>query len=125
MQAIRSKGTKEELLLAKALWNRGLRYRRNDKSVFGKPDFTFKKQKIAIFVDSEFFHGWNWDTEKYRITTNRDFWWTKIEGNIERDNKVNQELLKNGWKVLRFWSKDVRKNLSNCINLIESTLNNI
>lgn len=122
MQAIRSKATKDEVLLAKTLWQRGHRYRKNDKTVFGKPDLTFKRHKLAIFVDSEYFHGKDWDTEKHRIQTNRAFWWAKIEGNMKRDCHVNEELVKMGWKVLRFWSKEIRKNLANCINKIEETL---
>lgn len=123
MQAIRSKGTKDEVLLEKALWQRGYRYRKNDSTVYGKPDMTFKKRKIAIFVDSEYFHGKDWNTEKYRIKTNRDFWWTKIEGNMKRDNQVNHYLQAEGWKVLRFWSKEIRKDLINCIKIIEKELN--
>lgn len=101
MQAIRSKETKMEIRLAKALWARGHRYRKNDKTVYGKPDLIFKQYKIAIFVDSEYFHGKNWETEKYRIKTNREFWWKKIKGDINRDTQLNQELLKNDWKVIR------------------------
>lgn len=122
MQAIRNKATKDEVLLAKALWQRGHRYRKNDKTVFGKPDLTFTRYKLAIFVDGEYFHGKDWDTEKHRIQTNKDFWWTKIEGNMKRDIQVNEELVKNGWKVLRFWSKEIRKNLANCIKKIEENL---
>jgi DNA mismatch endonuclease (patch repair protein) len=85
MKAIRSKNTKMELKLASKLWSRGYRFRRNSKFVFGKPDFSLKKYKLAVFVDSEYFHGKNWETEKYRIKTNREFWWRKIEGNIKRD----------------------------------------
>jgi len=119
MQAIKSKGTKDEILLSKALWQRGYRYRKNNKMVFGKPDLTFKRYKLAVFVDSEYFHGKNWNTEKYRIQTNREFWWKKIEGNIKRDKVVNEELIKAGWIVLRFWSKDIRKDLERCILKIE------
>jgi DNA mismatch endonuclease (patch repair protein) len=122
MQAIRSRDTKDEVLLAKALWQRGHRYRKNDKTVFGKPDLTFKRHKLAIFVDSEYFHGKDWETEKHRIQTNRDFWWTKIESNMKRDQKVNEELHKAGWIVLRFWSKEIRKNLANCVSNIEEYL---
>ena len=122
MQAIRSEGTKAEILLAKALWHKGHRYRKNDKTVFGKPDLTFKRYKLAVFVDSEYFHGKDWETEKYRIKTNRDFWWTKIEGNIARDRRVNEELEKAGWKILRFWSKQVSKELTSCVNTIEYNL---
>lgn len=122
MQAIRSKATKDEIILAKALWQRGHRYRKNDKTVFGKPDLTFKRLKLAIFVDSEYFHGKDWDREKHRIQTNRNFWWAKIEGNMKRDIQVNDELVRAGWKVLRFWSKEIRKNLAYCIGKIEENL---
>jgi len=122
MQAIKSKGSKDEVLLAKALWNKGLRYRKNDKSVFGKPDLTFKRKKLAIFIDSEYFHGYNWDIQKNRIKTNQEFWWRKIESNIKRDELVNKELKSRGWKVLRFWSKYLRSNLANCVRQIEENL---
>lgn len=122
MQAIKSKATKDEVLLAKTLWIRGHRYRKNDKSVFGKPDLTFKRHKLAIFVDSEYFHGKNWETKKHCIKTNQDFWWSKIEGNMKRDKQVNNELIKTGWKVLRFWSKEIRNNLAYCVCVIEENL---
>lgn len=123
MKAIRSKNTKMELLLAKTMWANGMRYRKNDKSVFGTPDLTLKKYKIAIFIDSEYFHGKDWETEKYRIKTNRDFWWNKIESNQKRDRIVNTFLVEKGWKVLRFWSQDVRKNVNLCIDQINAVIN--
>lgn len=122
MRAIKSKDTKDEVRLAKALWHKGYRYRKNDKTVFGKPDLTFKKKKLAVFVDSEFFHGKDWETEKERIGTNKDFWHKKIERNMERDKLVNEFLNNNDWIILRFWSKDVKKNLDSCINKIEEIL---
>ncbi len=122
MQAIRSHGTKAEIKLAKAIWDKGYRYRKNNKTVFGKPDLTFKRLKIAVFVDSEFFHGRKWQSNKYRIKTNRKFWWKKIEGNINRDHKVNRKLKKEGWKVLRYWDTEVHKKLGHCIAEIEKTI---
>ncbi|WKK86612.1 very short patch repair endonuclease [Marivirga arenosa] len=122
MKAIKSKNTKMEVKLAKELWAKGYRFRRNSKHIFGKPDFSLKKYKVAIFVDSEYFHGKDWATEKYRINTNRNFWWTKIEGNIERDKKVNCHLRQNGWKVLRFWTGDIKKNIDLCLLIIEQQL---
>jgi DNA mismatch endonuclease (patch repair protein) len=122
MKTIKSHGSKDEILLAKALWQRGYRYRKNDKTVFGKPDFTFKTWKIAIFVDSEYFHGKNWETEKLRIKSNRDFWWNKIEGNIRRDSIVNETLLNAGWTVLRFWSKDLKTKQDACLQIIENEI---
>jgi len=122
MKAIKSKNTKMEVLLAKSLWAKGIRYRKNDKSVFGKPDLTIKKHKIAIFIDSEYFHGKDWTKEKYRIKTNREFWWKKIEENQRRDQLVNSYLVDKDWKVLRFWSQDIRKNLNLCIEKIDATI---
>ena len=123
MKAIRSKNTKMELLLAKSLWANGIRYRKNDKSVLGKPDLTIKKYKIAIFVDSEYFHGKDWDTDKYRIKSNREFWWNKIEENQKRDQIVNSFLVDKEWKVLRFWSREIRLNLNLCTDKIIAAIN--
>lgn len=115
MRAVKSKGSKIEVRLAKSLWEKGFRYRKNDKIVFGKPDLTFKKLKIAIFCDSEFWHGKNWDKKKHEHKSNIEFWHKKIERNIQRDKEVNEQLLKDGWKVLRFWGKDIEKNIDFCI----------
>ena len=119
MQAIRSKNTKIELKVGKALWQKGYRYRKNNKLVYGTPDFTFKKYKLAIFCDSVFWHGKNWDVLNRRIKTNRDFWVKKIEGNMARDKKVNWVLQKNGWVVLRFWEDEIEKNILSVIAQIE------
>lgn len=119
MAAIKSKATKAEVMLGKAMWKEGLRYRKNDKTVFGKPDFTFKKKKIAIFVDSEFFHGKDWETKK-RPATNSEFWEKKILRNIERDREVNRKLIEEDWRVLRFWSKEVLTDLKEILSEIEA-----
>lgn len=123
MQAVKSKGSKIELALAKVLWAKGFRYRKNDKTVFGKPDFTLKKHKLAIFVDSEFWHGKDWENRKNDHKSNQEFWRIKIERNMQRDIEVNDYLLKNGWKVLRFWGKEVLKNADICLLKIETLLN--
>ena len=115
MQAVKSKGSKIELALGKVLWANGFRYRKNDKTVFGKPDFTIKKHKIAIFVDSEFWHGKDWENRKNDHKTNQEFWIKKIERNIQRDIEVNKCLLNDGWKVIRFWGKEVVNNTNICI----------
>jgi DNA mismatch endonuclease (patch repair protein) len=122
MRAIRSTNTKAEICLAKALWYLGYRYRKNNKSVFGTPDLTFKKFKIAIFVDSEFFHGKDWETQKDRVKTNTEFWQKKIERNIQRDVEVNNYLESQNWKVLRFWSEQIEKNLEDCVTKIQSEI---
>lgn len=122
MSMIRSSNTKDEVRLAKALWHLGYRYRKNNKTVFGKPDLTFKQLKIAIFVDSEFFHGKNWETCK-KPKTNTEFWIKKIERNIQRDIEVNVHLESQNWKILRFWGTDIKKNLDFCILEIQKAIN--
>ncbi|MGV6989690.1 very short patch repair endonuclease [Testudinibacter sp. P80/BLE/0925] len=122
MKANKSSGTKPELLLAKTLWKMGLRYRKNDKRVFGKPDLTFFKHKIAIFVDGEFWHGKDWNIHKYDIKSNKEFWITKIERNMARDNEVNKKLKESGWTVLRFWGKDIQKHLILYTKMIEKVI---
>lgn len=122
MQRNKGTGTKPEIALAKALFARGYRYRKNDKTVFGKPDLTFKKIKLAIFVDGEFWHGKDWKIQKSKLKSNKEYWISKIERNIKRDNEVNKKLVSEGWTTLRFWSKDIEKNLLSCILLIENEI---
>ena len=122
MQAVRSTNTKDEVRLAKALWALGYRYRRNNKTVFGTPDFTFKKIKLAIFVDGEFFHGKDWHLHRNRIKTNPEFWIKKIERNMQRDIEVNAYLESQNWKILRFWSTDIKKNLDLCLVEIQKAI---
>ena len=122
MQAIKSKGTKIEVTLAKALWSKGYRYTRNNNKIFGRPDFAFSKYKVAIFCDSEYFHGKNWETSKHKIKTNQGFWHDKIEGNIRRDDEVNRRLAEEGWIVLRFWGEDIKKNIELCVLKINKVL---
>jgi DNA mismatch endonuclease Vsr len=124
MRAVKSSGSVIETSLAKALFAEGLRYRKNDKSVFGKPDLTFKKYKIAIFVDSEFWHGFDWELKKEGINTNKEFWIRKIERNIERDNEVNIKLVNDGWKVFRFWGKEIKKNIDGCVLVVKNEIVN-
>ena len=102
MQAVKATGSKIETTLAKELWRLGHRYRKNDKTVYGRPDLTMKRYKIAIFVDGEFWHGKDWEIRKFDHKSNEEFWIKKIEQNISRDKIVNEQLLKDGWKVLRF-----------------------
>lgn len=122
MQAIKSTETKDEVRLARALWNLGYRYRKNNKKIFGKPDLTFAKYKVAIFVDSEFFHGKDWEVQQLRIKSNREYWIPKIERNRKRDEEVNAYLLSQNWTIIRFWSKQVQKELDQCIAKIEEKL---
>ncbi len=119
MRAIRSKDTKIEVLLRKELWKNGYRYRIHYKKLPGKPDIVFIKQKIAVFCDSEFFHGFNWAEQQKNIKSNRDYWIPKIESNMKKDRLVTELLEKDGWLVLRFWGKEIQKNLKACADKIE------
>lgn len=118
MQAIRNKRTIIEELLAKSLWMKGLRYRRNNSDIFGNPDFSFRRYKLAIFCDSEFFHGKDWEINRNRIQTNVAFWHSKIESNIARDRLVSDTLTRSGWKVIRFWGGEIKKNRDFCVRTI-------
>lgn len=118
MSHIRSVDTKPELILRKELWNKGVRYRKNFKKLPGKPDIAIMKHHIAIFVDGEFWHGYKWEEKQNNIHTHRSYWIPKIEKNMKRDVTVNSELESLGWKVVRFWSKEVIKNPDYCTELI-------
>ena len=124
MQHIRSKDTAIEVKLRKALWNKGFRYRKNCKDLPGKPDIVLTKYKIAIFCDSEFFHGKDWEVLKLQLEkgNNSEFWINKISGNLERDDEVNKQLMFMGWTVIRFWGKDIIKKTDECVKVIEETI---
>lgn len=119
MKQVKSKDSKIEIELRHELWNRNLRYRKNVSTIFGKPDIAFIGKKIAIFVDSDFFHGFDWANKQNEIKTNREFWIKKIERNMERDNEVNQRLRSDGWTVLRFWGHEIKKDVTACADIIE------
>ncbi len=123
MQAVRASGTKNEVMLAKKLWALGLRYRKNDRRVVGKPDISFYELKIAVFVDGEFWHGKDWENRKYDHKSNQNFWFKKIERNMARDIEVNEALLKSGWKVLRFWDREITRDVQNCTDQIVLSVN--
>ncbi len=122
MKAIKGRDSTIELLLRKELWKNGLHYRKNVKNVFGHPDIAFIGKKIAIFCDSEFWHGFDWANQKETIKSNKNFWFNKIERNISRDKEVNETLVSQGWIVLRFWGKDIQKHLDMCVDDIERVM---
>lgn len=119
MKQVKSKGSEIEVLLQKELWRRGLRYRKNVKSIEGKPDIAFIGKKIAVFCDSEFWHGYDWEHRKNDFKSNTEFWISKIERNMQRDKEVTQKLQSEGWIVLRFLGKEIKKNLAECADLVE------
>lgn len=116
MVAIKSKDTKIEVMLRKALWHKGIRYRKNTKVLNCHPDIVITKYKIAVFCDGDFWHGKIF--ERYDVTTNAKFWHEKIKRNVERDLENTIELRDNGWTVLRFWETDIKKNLDMCVEAV-------
>lgn len=124
MSRIRSKETKPEIQFRKVLWGLGLRYRKNVKKLQGTPDIVFTKFKLIIFIDGEFWHGYNWEEKKRKIKSNRDFWIPKIERNMQRDRQNNRKLEEQGWTVLRFWDSEIKKELGACLNRVLIHLDN-
>ena len=124
MSNIKNKDTSIELKLRKALWKKGYRYRKNYNKLPGKPDIVLTKYRIAIFCDSEFFHGKDWEKLKLQLEKgkNSEFWINKISKNIERDEKIEKELNFMGWTVLRFWGKDINKNVDECVKAVEEKI---
>lgn len=124
MKSIRGRDTKIEVILRKALWQKGYRYRKNYKKLPGSPDIALTKYKIAIFCDGEFFHGKDWEVLRPRLEkgSNSAFWISKISRNRERDDEVNKRLLFEGWTVIRFWGDDIMKHAEECVKVIEETI---
>ena len=122
MSHVRLKGGKAEQSLAKLLWKKGYRYRKNDKRLPGSPDIAILKHHIAVFVDGEFWHGKNWQTRKDRLQRNRDYWIEKIEENMARDRRNDLLLQYIGWTAIHFWEKEVLKKPEDCVALIEEAI---
>ncbi|MGJ1244087.1 MULTISPECIES: very short patch repair endonuclease [Sphingobacterium] len=119
MSKIRNRNSKPELVLRKALWSKDIRFRLHDKSLPGTPDIVIKKYKLAIFVDGEFWHGFDWKNKRETIKSNRLFWIPKIERNMQKDMRVNKALRDMDYVVFRFWTQDIIKNLPKVLNQIE------
>lgn len=118
MSRIRSRDTKPELTLRRALWARGHRYR-----VHYGPyhiDIAFPGKRVAVFVDGDFWHGYNWK-RKGKVPPKK-YWQAKIQRNIDRDRRYNRELRKQGWRVVRVWEHQLKKGLNTAITKIESAL---
>lgn len=115
----KSKNTKIEQILSRALWHTGLRFRKNASDVYGTPDICIKKYKMAIFCDGDFWHGKNYNDKEF--TSNKKYWDTKIRRNKERDLEVTITLRDQGWTVIRFWEEEIRRDLTKCVSLVFST----
>lgn len=124
MGKIKGRNTKPEVRFRKILYATGVRYRVNNASLPGKPDLSNSSKKIAVFIDGEFWHGYDWANKKKQIKSNRGFWIPKIERNMQRDREVNYELQKMGFKVFRFWASEVKQNPGKCVQEILEHLSN-
>ena len=129
MSAIKSKDTEPEMILRKALWKRGFRYRKNYKLLPGHPDIVFLRKKIAVFCDGDYWHGHNWairglSSFEEELSGYSDFWRKKIQSNVERDQKVNARLSAMGWTVVRLWESDIRKDIDACVGKIAEIYQN-
>lgn len=122
MQAVRNKDSSIEIALRKELWSRGIRYRKNVKSVFGHPDIAFIRKRIAVFCDSEFWHGFDWENNQKNIKSRRKFWIPKIARSMQRDKEVTEQLESDGWIVIRFWGEEIKKHPVDCADKIQKCL---
>ncbi len=122
MANVHLKAGKAETTLAKELWKKGFRYRKNYRKLPGSPDIAILKYRIAVFVDGEFWHGYDWENRKSKLKNNREYWIEKIEENIERDERNNQLLVEMGWIPIHFWEREINKNLENCVKSLEKLI---
>ena len=122
MQQVKCKDSEIELKLREELRKRGIHYRKNVRKIFGNPDIAFIGLKVAVFCDSEFWHGYDWENRKKDFKSHQEFWIPKIERNMQRDREVTEKLQAEGWIVLRFWGKKIKKNTAECADFIERVI---
>ena len=122
MQAVKNSGSKIETSLRLALHSKGYRYRKNSRKVYGCPDIVFVREKIAIFCDSEFWHGYDWERRKHDFKSRQEFWIPKIERNMGRDKEVTERLENDGYLVLRFWGNHIKKDLDAVVDKVEQAI---
>jgi DNA mismatch endonuclease (patch repair protein) len=111
-RANRKEGGRAERLLGRAMWRRGLRYRKHVGALPGRPDFAFPRARVCVFCDGDFWHGRDWDVLRERLArrANADYWIAKLERNRERDQEQTRVLKELGWTVVRVWETDVLRN---------------
>lgn len=119
MSRIKGKNTGPERLLSSALHKQGLRFRRHSSELPGRPDFVFPGAKVVVFVDGDFWHGWNFKQWKGKLSP---FWRDKIQGNIERDRKNRRRLKRMGWSCLCFWEHEIENELDLCVTRVRTLL---
>lgn len=119
MSSVKSKNTRPEIALRKALWHQGLRFRVNYKGLPGKPDIVFTRVKVVVFCDGDYWHGHNWALRGMKsldeeLAGYSEFWAKKIRRNIKRDEEVNRQLAELGWTVVRVWESDIKSDVLAC-----------
>jgi len=115
MARVRTKSTEPEIVLRRAIWIRGFRYRLHPK-IPGRPDFVFTRTRIAVFVDGCFWHGC--PRHGTLPATNRQFWQLKMARNVARDRRVNAQLAAAGWQVVRIWEHQIEQNLDRTVRKV-------
>ncbi len=123
-QKNRSRDTKAELILRKELWRRGLRYRIHALGLPGKPDIVFRRARVVVFCDGDFWHGRHWRQrlEKLARGSNSDYWTAKIAANVARDRRNTRVLRSQGWTVLRVWETEVLHDVESVGALVNSAV---
>jgi len=124
MSRVRATGSKIEKMMLAGIRKAGMKkYRKNTSEVYGKPDFSWKEYKVAVFCDSDFWHGYKWGKKfKDSFKVRKKFWVNKIQSNMQRDKRVNRKLAEEGWKVLRFWEHEIMRSPEKCILKIEKAM---
>jgi len=124
MRNIRGKDTSIEIILRKALWHQGIRYRKNYGQLPGSPDIVITKYKLVVFCDSEFWHGKDWNNLETRLKKGArgEFWVNKIKRNMERDKETDKNLRFLGWKVIRFWGGEIKRDTEACVDAIKEII---
>lgn len=120
MANVKVRNTSLEMLVQSELRRRGLRFRKHVKALPGQPDVVFPEQRLAVFIDGDFWHGWLFPRWKDSIPP---FWQEKIQRNRHRDKQNFRRLKALGWSVMRIWGHQVKRDLPNCITRIEQKLN--
>jgi len=125
MRRVHSRDTSPEKALRKALWTRGLRYRLHSKRLPGNPDIVLPSKRIVVFVDGDFWHGNQWKLRgfpsleaQFEGSAHAGYWVPKIRRNMERDAATDECLAEMGWRVIRCWESDIRRDLNSCVQRV-------
>jgi len=119
MKSVKLKDGPLELLIRRELRKMGLRFQRNYKKLEGSPDIVFLKQKVAVFIDGDFWHGWRLPTWEHKLS---DFWKVKLLANRKRDQRNFRRLRAADWTVIRLWEHEIRSDGDKCIDRILQAL---